>query len=462
MLRLILCPALGATARRAVLASFSVALAFALIMIPWPPGPAGAQGVPTSIEGQVVDESYYSSTPFTYRVVTVTPTEGGPDRAIIALGGPRADGAIEVVSHQPRLLVGSRVRLESLVEITTAVNTELRAAGYQGPVPLVVQGGAENETILENPDGGSRAYVLAGWEIDKMPTRYTISGNGPTAAKPQASIKTGIAMWENDACSTVKAALQGTAPGSFEVDGRNTVSWQPASEFVDASLLGLASVAHRNGIVVEWDIGFNKAKPFSASPTAGQFDLPTVAAHEFGHVLGLGHSTVGSDLMGPIIDRGIRKTLAQGDTNGLRALYGSPCGTVKKCKGKAVTVDLARGQKPTGGDDVIAGTSQNDDIRAGAGDDIICGNGGNDTIFGGGGADVIVGGGGDDKLVGGAGPDRLYGGAGRDTLEGMSGRDRLFGGGGADTLSGGGHRDRCFGGPETDSAVGCEFTKDVP
>lgn len=168
------------------------------------------------------------------------------------------------------------------------------------------------------------------------------------------------------------------------------------------------------------------------------------------------------------------------------------------CLGRTVTVDLAAGDKPTGRDDVILGTS---------GDDVIFGFRGNDTICGGGGFDVIQGGGGDDVMDGGtgadivsynsspqgvtvslgiAGPqdtgpatgtdtlsgfDALTGSAGDDTLTGDSngnylrgrrGDDTINGAAGQDTITGSFGNDTCDGGPDADWARGCEALTSVP
>jgi serralysin len=70
--------------------------------------------------------------------------------------------------------------------------------------------------------------------------------------------------------------------------------------------------------------------------------------------------------------------------------------------------------QPTGGNDVIFGTTRDDKISGGAGDDYIRGGDGNDTLFGNAGDDVLIGNSGNDILSGGAGFNILTGGEGRD------------------------------------------------
>lgn len=78
-----------------------------------------------------------------------------------------------------------------------------------------------------------------------------------------------------------------------------------------------------------------------------------------------------------------------------------------------------------------------EDLLGGAYNDILTGSTGNNEIQGGSGADRIYGELGLDLLEGNAGSDALYGGLGNDLLNGGSGADRLSGGEGNDTLYGG-------------------------
>lgn len=71
------------------------------------------------------------------------------------------------------------------------------------------------------------------------------------------------------------------------------------------------------------DAHFDEAETWTVNvPTgAGKIDLVTVAAHEFGHALGLGHSSVSGALMAPFYGGPFRK-LSSDDIGGIQKLYG--------------------------------------------------------------------------------------------------------------------------------------------
>ncbi|KAG8366851.1 hypothetical protein BUALT_Bualt16G0011000 [Buddleja alternifolia] len=60
---------------------------------------------------------------------------------------------------------------------------------------------------------------------------------------------------------------------------------------------------------------------WSVGPVANAFDLETIAVHEIGHLLGLGHSSVEEAIMYPSIGLGETKNLHADDIQGIRALY---------------------------------------------------------------------------------------------------------------------------------------------
>ena len=133
------------------------------------------------------------------------------------------------------------------------------------------------------------------------------------------------------------------------------------------------------------------------------------------------------------------------------------------CNGLEVTVNLAFGQQPTSGDDVIMGTDGvnvinagdgNDTICAGDGDDIINAGDGRDVVFAGDGDDIIQLGQGRDIAYGEAGADFISGGRGKDVINGGAGDDDLRGNEGTDTINGGAGSDELRGGQKADSING--------
>ena len=86
--------------------------------------------------------------------------------------------------------------------------------------------------------------------------------------------------------------------------------------------------------------------------------------------------------------------------------------------------------KGTSGNDDIDGTDANETIKGLKGDDHVHGQGGDDLVRGGKGSDVVEGNAGDDIVRGGRGNDFVFGGSGDDVLFGGKGNDLLNGGGG--------------------------------
>jgi Ca2+-binding RTX toxin-like protein len=129
----------------------------------------------------------------------------------------------------------------------------------------------------------------------------------------------------------------------------------------------------------------------------------------------------------PTVKRTLRRTVAIATVGILGVLAAPVAYAAPTCEGRAVTI------VGTPGDDVIAGTTDNDVIHGLAGDDTISGGDDFDIICGGRGKDSLGGfnqQGTDDGYI-----DTLSGGAGNDGLKG-SFEDRLIGGPGDDLMQG--------------------------
>ena len=97
------------------------------------------------------------------------------------------------------------------------------------------------------------------------------------------------------------------------------------------------------------------------------------------------------------------------------------------------------------GDDLLLGTSADDDMRGSWGGDRLTGDAGDDNISGGHGDDLMDGGAGSDTLAGDFGDDILIGGDGQDELHGNRGDDVLVGGEDDDIIDGGAGDDVLYG-----------------
>lgn len=69
------------------------------------------------------------------------------------------------------------------------------------------------------------------------------------------------------------------------------------------------------------DVHFDDANLWSDGGTGGTIDFYTVALHELGHALGLGHSTVAGSVMEAFYG-GPRRTLTADDIAGIQSIYG--------------------------------------------------------------------------------------------------------------------------------------------
>lgn len=75
---------------------------------------------------------------------------------------------------------------------------------------------------------------------------------------------------------------------------------------------------------IRGDTHFDDAETWTVTvPPGGGTDLVTVAAHEFGHALGLRHSADSSAMMAPFYG-GPRRFLSPDDIQGIQNLYGGP------------------------------------------------------------------------------------------------------------------------------------------
>jgi hypothetical protein len=135
---------------------------------------------------------------------------------------------------------------------------------------------------------------------------------GITAAQFQTELASAFATWEAVPTSSVAFEFVGfTSAAPFEDDGISVFGFE-AEPDLDRVLGATTFVVDVfTGGIIESDVFFNAIFTWSASAVgeAGRFDLRSVAVHEIGHFIGLGHSALGETEMRP---EGGRRVLASG------------------------------------------------------------------------------------------------------------------------------------------------------
>jgi len=171
-----------------------------------------------------------------------------------------------------------------------------------------------------------RAYVLSGPVWAQRPIVYSVNPTNldlPTTAIDPA-VRAGADVWATQSTASVSFSFAGdSAQTTTGYDGLNLVVFRNASS---GSAIATTYWWSSGSNIIDADVVFwDGAFRFYAGSTgcSGGFYIEDIAAHEFGHVLGLGHSALPSATMYPstaACDMRNR-TLDPDDIAGATALY---------------------------------------------------------------------------------------------------------------------------------------------
>jgi matrixin len=175
--------------------------------------------------------------------------------------------------------------------------------------------------------GRPGAFSLSGPAWPQPQTPYYINSTNLDLAGPaaEAAVRAGADTWLQQAGAfrfayagpssqttntndQINLVLFRNAPNGSAI--ATTYWWSSGSQIIDAD-------------IVFWDGGFTFFA--GTSGCTGGFYIEDIAAHEFGHALGLGHSTVSGATMYPSVSscNTGNRTLDPDDIAGVRSLYPS-------------------------------------------------------------------------------------------------------------------------------------------
>lgn len=154
------------------------------------------------------------------------------------------------------------------------------------------------------------AYSYAGCRWQYNNTNYKYGSNLPSSY--QTPIYTAAGTWNSDA-----------ADFTFYYNSSAYNVWGAANYGSAGGMLGLTTITGNGTTVIGANTDYNTYYSFSTNPSSSQYDLETVALHEFGHWLVLNDiSSPTSAIMYFSLSSGQQKrTLTQDDSNGINYIY---------------------------------------------------------------------------------------------------------------------------------------------
>ena len=178
----------------------------------------------------------------------------------------------------------------------------------------------------------SRAFTTEGAKWSKTPVPYVVNADNldlaPVAA--DAAVRAGADVWANQTNAAFSFMYNGSSTQTTNtMDGTNLVLFRNAANgnAIATTYYWYNSSGFLDADIVFWDGGFQFFA--GSSGCSNGFYIEDIAAHEFGHALGLGHSTVQGATMFPSVSscNQSNRLLDADDIDGILSLYGPRAGT---------------------------------------------------------------------------------------------------------------------------------------
>ncbi|MEM8933138.1 MAG: matrixin family metalloprotease, partial [Acidobacteriota bacterium] len=164
-----------------------------------------------------------------------------------------------------------------------------------------------------NASGGFVHWSQADYENIRW--RLNTSGDG---AGKEAAVQAAATAWNTVFGANHRIVYDGTTTAAFTTDGQNTVDFTGGGMCTTPECLGLTALVIQSGQrIVEADITLNPSTIWRT--TGADTDTQAVVTHEFGHSLGIFHSTAsGLPTMRSEYHGATARTLEADDRNALR------------------------------------------------------------------------------------------------------------------------------------------------
>lgn len=189
---------------------------------------------------------------------------------------------------------------------------------------IIIRDSETDEPLdLDDQQSGQYTYLTGsriGWSNGEISWWYNPAGQ-PTSMTTQQVIDGLIAStkrWE--AVCGVTFKYQGLTSNTVRLSGcdrASVVGWAPLA----GSTVGQAQACYSGSYFNELDMALDNQAPLQITSISY---MTTVAVHEFGHTMGLGHTTVNPAVMTAILSTG---NPVQDDIQACQSIYGLPSTT---------------------------------------------------------------------------------------------------------------------------------------